>query len=261
MSIDVTNKVNPAYTSNFFAKTDNDKNSGGNTAQTTDSEAVKLSISPEAMASHRQKLASLNTGTQKNTLEWKHTFIKQANNFSYANQHGYELAKEVDRLKGTHDENAVYTVSDKLEDCIKAYGKLYDNIKQGYADGTREKYVEDDNSATGFRKMTMEEELARLDNAWQRMSVTEGALAENARKASAAFHDTAEKLSKYRMGASFTTAYENLAAKGLTKNNDIAAKMTALADAWKEAYQSSGSWEKSTEHALSLLKDMFTTKD
>ncbi len=44
------------------------------------------------------------------------------------------------------------------------------DIGQGYQDGTRERYVEDENSETGFRKMTMEEELNRLDRAFHKMA-------------------------------------------------------------------------------------------
>ena len=46
------------------------------------------------------------------------------------------------------------------------YGNLYDEIVQGYKDGTVERYVGDENSETGFRKMTLDEELARLDKAF-----------------------------------------------------------------------------------------------
>ena len=41
---------------------------------------------------------------------------------------------------------------------------------QGYKDGTAERYVEDENSETGFRKMTLDEELAGLDKAFQKMA-------------------------------------------------------------------------------------------
>ncbi|WP_275443690.1 hypothetical protein [Petralouisia muris] len=41
---------------------------------------------------------------------------------------------------------------------------------RGYQNGTRERYVEDENSETGFGKMTMEEELSRLDRAFQKMA-------------------------------------------------------------------------------------------
>ena len=50
---------------------------------------------------------------------------------------------------------------------------------QGYKDGTRERYVADKNSETGFRKMTMQEKLNRLDEAFQKTSIIADELAEN----------------------------------------------------------------------------------
>ena len=58
-----------------------------------------------------------------------------------------------------------------MEDYVKAYENLYDEIVQGYKDGTRERYVADKNSETGFRKMTMQEKLNRLDEAFQKTSI------------------------------------------------------------------------------------------
>lgn len=57
-----------------------------------------------------------------------------------------------------------------MEDSVRAYGNLYEEIVQGYRNGTRERYTEDENSKTGFRKMTMEEELSGLDRAFQKMA-------------------------------------------------------------------------------------------
>ena len=51
---------------------------------------------------------------------------------------------------------------------FQAYVKTYDQIVKGYAEGTREIYVADENSETGFRKMTMEEELNGLEKMYQK---------------------------------------------------------------------------------------------
>ncbi len=75
----------------------------------------------------------------------------------------------MEKLKGQRTGSA-YGIADKMEDSVRAYGNLYDEIVQGYRDGTRERYVEDENSETGFRKMTMEEELSGLDRAFQKMA-------------------------------------------------------------------------------------------
>lgn len=48
--------------------------------------------------------------------------------------------------------------------CADTYKTLYDEIISGYANGTREKYVSDENSKDGVRKLTMAEELQMLDD-------------------------------------------------------------------------------------------------
>ena len=60
-----------------------------------------------------------------------------------------------------------YSTSDAVSNMLKAYASLYDEIVKGYEAGTRETYVEDKNSEDGYRKLTMEEELAELDKAYE----------------------------------------------------------------------------------------------
>jgi len=83
--------------------------------------------------------------------------------------YGHRLSEETGKLKGQRDSGA-YSFSDRAADYVRAYGNLYDEIVQGYKDGTAERYVEDENSETGFRKMTLDEELAGLDKAFQKMA-------------------------------------------------------------------------------------------
>lgn len=48
---------------------------------------------------------------------------------------------------------------------LKAYTDIYQEIKKGYADGTREIWTADNSAKNGYRKVTEEEELAALDRA------------------------------------------------------------------------------------------------
>lgn len=48
---------------------------------------------------------------------------------------------------------------------LKAYTDIYQEIKKGYADGTREIWTADNSAENGYRKVTEEEELAALDKA------------------------------------------------------------------------------------------------
>ncbi len=80
--------------------------------------------------------------------------------------YGNELAKGTETLKGQGKSGDTYSFSDEAEDYVRAYGNLYDEIVQGYKNGTRERYVEDETSEKGYRKTTMEEELKGLDKAF-----------------------------------------------------------------------------------------------
>lgn len=50
----------------------------------------------------------------------------------------------------------------------EAYANLYDEIVQGYENGTRQINVIDENSEQGYRTLTMEEELSALDAAYEK---------------------------------------------------------------------------------------------
>lgn len=224
-----------------------------------DNDAVKISISQEGIENYRKKLhESDGQVAGGKVIEKKHSLIRQAKNAIFANQYENELAQKAGELKGQRESGGTYSLLNKVEDYVKAYGNLYDEIVQGYKNGTRERYVEDENSETGFRKMTMEEELRSLDKAYQKTADIESNLAENARKAASAFKDTAEKLSKYKgVKTSFADAYKELESKGVTSQENVGQKMVALAQAWKDAYKISGSKDSGMEKVLSMLNDRF----
>lgn len=58
-----------------------------------------------------------------------------------------------------------------MVDCFsKTYQKLYHEIMEGYQTGTRTRYVQDDAEESGYRKLSMEEELKLLDEAYGDMA-------------------------------------------------------------------------------------------
>ncbi|MDD2973455.1 MAG: hypothetical protein PHE02_15155 [Lachnospiraceae bacterium] len=62
-----------------------------------------------------------------------------------------------------------------MTNCATVYASMHDEIKSGYEQGTREYWVVDEQSDNGFRKVTEEEELAALDEAYDFYSyVTDG---------------------------------------------------------------------------------------
>lgn len=59
-----------------------------------------------------------------------------------------------------------YTLKEEAVALVDAYGKLYDEIVQGYKSGERKAYVADPTAEDGMRRLTLGEELAYLDEAF-----------------------------------------------------------------------------------------------
>ena len=161
--------------------------------------------------------------------------------------YGHRLSEETGKLKGQRDSGA-YSFSDRAADYVRAYGNLYDEIVQGYKDGTVERYVGDENSETGFQ-MTLDEELAGLDKAFQKMADGAGVK----EMISGEFNRLASK------AGSRQTAFTDVNKE--TQDTDVPQKLMALAQAWKNAYKVSGSKEGGMEKVLSMLDGMFGIKN
>lgn len=56
----------------------------------------------------------------------------------------------------------------KPSDIFSEYASFYDEIVQGYQNGTREKYFEDADAEGGYRKATLEDELALLNEDFEK---------------------------------------------------------------------------------------------
>ena len=210
--------------------------------------AVNVTIS-------REGLESLQNGGKARTYEG---VVKQKESIMQASKsigasYGYRLSEETGKLKGQRDNGGAYSLSDRVADYVRAYGNLYDEIVQGYKDGTIERYVEDAASKTGFRRMTLEEELANLDKAFQSLADK----AEADAKASKILDGYKEKLSKLKSGQKLSADADK--AKAVQEN--VSQKLVTLTQAWKDAYKVSGSKEGGMEKVLSMLNGMFGIKN
>ncbi len=206
--------------------------------------AVNVTIS-------REGLESLQNGGRDRTHEG---VVKQKESIMQASKsigegYGYRLSEEIGKLKGQRDSGGAYSLSDRAADYVRAYGNLYDEIVQGYKDGTAERYVEDEDSETGFRKMTLDEELAGLDKAFQKMADGAGVK----EMISGEFKRLASK------AGSRQTAFTDVNKK--PQGTDVPQKLMALAQVWKDAYKVSGSKEGGMEKVLSMVDGMFGIKN
>ena len=97
----------------------------------------------------------------------------------------------------------------------------------------------------------MEEELSKLDEAYQKASDLADIFAENAKKAAPAFKDMAEKMSK--INSSIANSYKKQSQTDNIPDN-IGQKMITAVQKWKDAYNISGSKTSSMESIMSMIK-------
>ena len=215
--------------------------------------AVNVTLSREGIETWRKQVQE-NGGEARNyegVVKQKESIMQASK--SIGASYGYRLAEEAGKLKGQRDSGAAYSLSDRAADYVKAYGNLYDEIVQGYKDGTIERYVEDAASETGFRRMTVDEELADLDKAFQSMADK----AEMDAKASKILDGYKEKLSKLKSGQKLSADAD----QGKAVQENVSQKLLTLTQAWKDAYKVSGSKEGGMEKVLSMLNGMFGIKN
>ena len=79
---------------------------------------------------------------------------------------GVIMTKYGDRNENGEYEKNYRSIEDKANDLLGAYASIYDEIVRGHEEGTREAYVADDSSETGYRKLSMEDEIAELNKAF-----------------------------------------------------------------------------------------------
>ena len=82
------------------------------------------------------------------------------------------FASKMPSIYGEKDENGEYirtyqSTKEAADNMLGVYANIYDEIVKGHEAGDRAIYVEDNTSETGYRKLTMDEELAELDKAYE----------------------------------------------------------------------------------------------
>lgn len=121
---------------------------------------VNLTITKEGLESYRANQSQSMTLQPGDDIEWlRQNFHKilQGNLESVLNCNFSEKIKELNNGVAKGYEN----ITGRMDDFLKAYTAIYDEIVRGYEEGTREFLIP--NGDGSFRQITKEEELAALD--------------------------------------------------------------------------------------------------
>ena len=202
----------------------------------TDNQPVKVTISEEGLKSYREKITD---GQSFEEVQEQRKLLLETK-LSPDMNYKFTLSAKVNSLNETDKEasGAKYLSNEeKLDNIMEAYTSLYEEIVQGYEDGTRVINVADENSEKGYRTLTMQEELADLDNAYESVVNTTVSIMEQNEKVSVAFEKYYAKIQSIgAIRAELANAYADRKDKIEMVPEDAVEKMISVRDAWKIAY-------------------------
>lgn len=204
-----------------------------------DNQPVKVTISEEGYKSYRDRIENgqsfekvqtqrkrLLEGNLSPDMNYKFTLSAKVNSLN-------EADKEASEAKYLSNE-------EKLDNIMEAYTSLYDEIVQGYENGTRVINVAHENSENGYRPLTMQEELNDLDRAYESVVNTTVSIMEQNEKVSMAFDKYYAKIQRIGAGrAELAKAYADRKDKVEMVPKNAVEKMISERDAWKAAYAKS----------------------
>lgn len=141
----------------------------------------------------------------------------------------YEISRRADTGK------SVLGVAGRADGYLKAYAELYDEIVQGYEDGTREIYVAGED---GPRKLTKEEELDALDAAYRKTVDSFVEMEWTNQNAHSIIGEEAEKIAKISRRETKAAGFlKEQKARGIDKvPENLNQKMLSAAALFKEKY-------------------------
>lgn len=196
---------------------------------------VKVTISEEGFKSYREKITNGPSFEEVQTQRERLLETKLSPDMNYK----FTLSARVNSLNEADKEaggTKYLSNEEKLDNIMEAYTSLYDEIVQGYEDGTRIINVADENSKNGYRTLTMQEELADLDSAYESVVNTTVSIMEQNAKVSIAFGKYYAKIQNIGAGrAELANAYADRMDKIEMVPEDAVEKMIAERDAWRNA--------------------------
>lgn len=153
---------------------------------------IKVTISEEGKKAYKNNLQDMEKTNYESMVANRSELLEQKNTPEI--HYGFMLGNKLAEL--TENDKEYRSIEDRGTALLEAYASIYDEIVQGYADGTREVYVEDEELESGYRNMTMQEEINGLDVAYQKYVSGFEAIINQSVDASKAFDKYMAKLSK-----------------------------------------------------------------
>ena len=221
---------------------------------------IKVSISKEGYESYRNSVSESGQSLSYDGA------IRQKKNLMDTDQskgmdYSYRLSKEANQLNESDKEALTDGKSlswqARAENYAEAYANLYDEIVQGYENGTRQINVIDENSELGYRMLTMEEELSALDAAYEKNVKGFEEYATQQNKAQTIIGEWKEQVAKIKSGVASAQSVENKAEQDDEQEkitDNLAEKLLSVRDSWKAVYTTSGK-----DEAWKSIVFMFST--
>lgn len=250
--------------------------------------AVKVTISKEGMDTYRSMVAEMGEPPKmmsveevKNStilMEQVYGSISSSTQYFATEEEVLEgkdmtknivslwFSKEVSSLKESQGTN---TWEAKAARLAQAYATLYDEIAEGYENGTREVRVVEEGATVsdlaqgrGYRVLTMEEELAQLDSFYEKQVKELERQAEEWPKQFELFRRIDESHSRIMGREKYYTEekVQELEDDYKTVPDDLARRMITVRDIWKNS-RLNLSKNQAWESVVDIINTMFRRRD
>lgn len=196
---------------------------------------VRLTISEKGLESYRESLAG---GRSYEDAVKQKQFLKDVKlspdlDYGFRFKIGESLSDEKRQAFG-----GSMTLQGRMEEMAQTYTSLYDEIVQGYRNGTRKINVADPGSEQGYRTLTLEEELHALDGAYEKAVRAGEEIAKQRPVAQRALEDYRSKLEKIgsKKADEIGKYLEKMKDRKECAPERLAEKMIQVKDEWKTRY-------------------------
>lgn len=197
-------------------------------------QSVKLSISNEGQESYRKSINKDAQATSDTIFQQREKLKNEKISFV---DYGYEMSKKTAQLNknAANTKSSGLSITDRADGYVAAYAALYDEIVQGYENGTREIYVADKN---GTHRLTKDEELSALDAAYTKTVDDFVAMERTNQYARGIISEEMEKISKIssRATSASNLLKEQKARATGTVSENLNEKMYNAINLFKEKY-------------------------